>query len=132
MESFKGPARSDTIAEFSPDGTAVVTVSTKKGGRISRRSLATGKLVKNYLGQQGSVQAVAFSSDGKLLASGSATDGTILVWGVRTARQLFKTEVAGKAVTAIAMSPDQKMATGMSDGTILIWDLPALLRLRNR
>ena len=42
---------------------------------------ATGKEIRRLSGHTGDVTALAFSSDGKLLASGSA-DTTVLIWNV--------------------------------------------------
>ncbi|KAL8637402.1 MAG: hypothetical protein Q9228_005321 [Teloschistes exilis] len=69
-----------------------------------------------------SVTAVAFSPDGKRIASGSF-DKTIKVWDAATG-DLEKT-LAGHSdwVTAVAFSPDGKrIASGSWDKTIRVWD----------
>ena len=71
--------------------------------------------------------SVAFSPDGKLLASGSS-DKTIILWDVSNPRapvQLgspFTGHTGG--VWTVAFSPDSKrLASGSSDKTIILWDI---------
>lgn len=64
---------------FSPDGKNIAY-----GGdniHIVIRSLETGKMVKEFVGHTGIVETLAFSPDGKLLAS-SSWDGTVRLWEV--------------------------------------------------
>ncbi len=69
------------------------------------------------------VWALAFSADGKLLASGSA-DATVAVWDVRRRRLLARLEKHGREVIAVAFHPNGTLlAAGDVDGKIVIWDL---------
>ncbi|KFY03079.1 hypothetical protein V490_00302 [Pseudogymnoascus sp. VKM F-3557] len=80
-------------------------------------------LIRALAGHSSWVTAIAFSPDGKQIASGS-DDKTIKQWDARTG-DLQKT-LAGhsSSVTAVAFSPDgKKIASGSDDATIMLWDV---------
>ena len=77
-------------------------------------------------GHNGEVSSVAFSPDGKTLASGSY-DGTIILWDVSNPKspvQLGALSGNGNIVVSVAFSPDGKtLASGSFDKTIILWDV---------
>ncbi|KFZ19764.1 hypothetical protein V501_00497, partial [Pseudogymnoascus sp. VKM F-4519 (FW-2642)] len=80
-------------------------------------------LIQTLTGHSSSVSAVAFSPDGKQIASSSDDNETIKLWDARTGG-LQKT-LAGHlgSVMAVAFSPDGKqIASGSYDETIKLWD----------
>jgi WD40 repeat protein len=75
------------------------------------------------------VSSIAFSPDGKLLASASK-DQTVKLWEAASGRQLF-TLTQPDEVLAVAFSPDGKtLATGSRDNTVRLWDARAGVELR--
>jgi len=79
------------------------------------------------------VISVAFSPDGKTLASGSL-DGSVLRWDV-AAHQAAGPPLAGhtKRVPTVAFSPDgDTLASGSWDNTIVLWDIAASPPLSQR
>jgi WD40 repeat protein len=82
------------------------------------------KLQNTMEGHSEGVYSVAWSPDGKTLASGSY-DQTIRLWDVATGKTTatLKTR-GGDHVTSVAWSPDGKMlASGSYDQTIRLWDV---------
>jgi WD40 repeat protein len=66
---------------------------------------------------------VAFSPDGKTIASGS-TDNTIKLWDVASGKQLKTLNGHSSSVLSVAFSSDGKtIASGSDDNTIKLWDV---------
>ncbi len=81
------------------------------------------QLLQFLRGHDDPVNSVAFSPDGKILASGSA-DQTILLWDVSTHERIGQPLNLSSAVNSIAFRPDGKMlAVGTADKTIFLWDI---------
>jgi WD40 repeat protein len=84
------PAIVNTVA-VSPDGKSLAAglwagrVESSAGNDIVIADVSTGKLTVTLKGHDGGIQAVDFSPDGKLLASGGM-DGTARVWEIAGAR----------------------------------------------
>src|SRR5262245_33281096 len=73
------------------------------------------------------VQAVEFSPDGSLLASGGHLGdarGEVKVWEVSSGRPLVELELDPEAVYALTFSPDGRtLATGGPNATVRFWDV---------
>ena len=83
----------------------------------------------NLAGHKGSVSAVAFSPDGKLVLTGSY-DHTARLWDAATGEAVATLTGHTDGVTAVAFSPDGKrILTGSADRTAMLWDTATGKRL---
>jgi WD40 repeat protein/tRNA A-37 threonylcarbamoyl transferase component Bud32 len=82
-------------------------------------------ILGQHRGRQWSeVRSVAYSPDGKWIASGSGGDGFVYVWHADTL-QLHRMLVGHRnAVWSVVFSPDsQQLLTGGDDGTVRLWSV---------
>jgi WD40 repeat protein/DNA-binding SARP family transcriptional activator len=108
---------------FSPDGTRLASMGVDGTAKVWDAS--TGQELLTLPGEPGdSGLVVAFSPDGKLLATFSTTK--VVVWDAASGQKLFT--LAGKSIgptiTHIGFSPDgQRLAVANMDGAPKVWDL---------
>ena len=111
------------LMRFSPDGTRLA-VGTDVG--VWLYDVPHGKATALFTGHIGQVNAIAFSSDGKILASGGFANPVIQLWDLETDSKLatLRLDERHERVTALAFSEDNTILISLDTfGDIIYWDV---------
>jgi WD40 repeat protein len=88
-----------------------------------RPAIGPRPAVQTITAHAGGVNAVAFTADGKTLATGGA-DNAVRLWDVATGKERATLRGHREAVTSVAIAPDGKtLFSGSGDKTIKVWDV---------
>jgi FOG: WD40 repeat len=82
----------------------------------------SGKRFQTLQGHTGEINALAFSPDGKTLASGS-DDNTFKLWNVESGKEIATIKAHESGVTSVAFSPDGTKLASSDNDTIKIWNI---------
>ena len=111
---------------FSSDGARLLSAGDE--GTLKLWDVASGRLIRTFVGHANYVYSVVFSSDGSRIVSASK-DKTIKLWDAATGSLLRTTQLQSRAkeLWHIALSPDGTLALSgqsdsPSDGTMKLWD----------
>ena len=115
-----------------PDGKTLATGSADKTIQLWNKA-DTDKPLYTLIGHTGGITAIDFSVDAKFLASGSS-DKTVRLWDLTTGQPIqtltgHTGEIGAvafledKALAGMALAKGKALASGSSDGTIIIWGL---------
>jgi WD40 repeat protein len=100
---------SDLLASCSSDGTACLW------------NRATGKPSAVLRGKTGALRSLAFTPDGRLLAT---VGQEISVWDVAARRRIDRLHGHDDDVRRVCFSAGGLMITGGQDGTVKVWEAP--------
>ncbi|MEH1856275.1 MAG: hypothetical protein V7L11_32455 [Nostoc sp.] len=93
-------------------------------------NVAIAGQIHTLQGHCDSVYSVAYSPDGRIIASGSK-DSTIKLWDVSTGREIYTLKGHFDSVNSVVFSPDGKtFASGSDDTTIQLWDVTTGRQIR--
>jgi WD40 repeat protein len=113
-------------ADFSPDGTRIVTASEDRTARVW--DAATGRELGVLSGHRGIVRFAAFSRDGTRVVTAS-DDKTARVWDAATAKEIGILRGHRGSVRSAAFDPTRpRVVTASEDGTARIWNVDLQFR----
>jgi WD40 repeat protein len=120
---LKGHSQAVPALAFSPDPGFPCLASASVDGTVRIWYVTAGKEIIDPLRHANSVLSVAFSRDGRRLASGSE-DRTVKVWDVRNRELRHDRSDPTGGVLSVAFHPrdDRVLAWGSTDGTVKIWN----------
>jgi len=105
---------------FSPDDRILASAA---GSDISLFDSRSGTLIKKLTKHDAAVNAVAFSANGRLLASGS-DDRTAIIWDTDSGKAKHILKGHDQTVRAVAFSPDGSLlASGSGNASVVLWDV---------
>ncbi len=136
VTAYKGHKGYVECLAFSPDGRLLVSADegqemqqridpradfTPKPGTAQVWDARTGQVVRALAGHRGKVTRVAFSRDGRLLASASFS--TAILWDTATWRELRRLEGYSGEAYGLAFSADGALLATVGNASVTVWDV---------
>ena len=131
--TFKGHTEKINALAWSPDGRRIASGGVDKkvlvweAGKEYRSGLLSYLIPSSrnqltYSGHTGIITSLAWSRDGRRIASTSA-DRTVQVWDALSGKRGFLNRNRSASVNAVSWSPDSRhLAFGSNDKTVQVWD----------
>jgi WD40 repeat protein len=95
--------------------------------RVRLWDVATGTLLARFGKHEWQISSLAFSPDGRFLASVAFGEGGCRLWEVATMNEVRRIGADVDGLLSVTFSPDGRtLATGNCDTTALVWDVTGL------
>src|SRR5262249_37640412 len=107
---------------FSPEGHLLATIA-KASRLVWVWDPTTRKLVRRLSGHNSDAMSLAFSPDGRYLASGQRL-GTINVWEVGTGKRVAELRASADHPGSLAFAPTDQALYALGDGGLRLWQEP--------
>jgi RNA polymerase sigma factor (sigma-70 family) len=132
IRSITHPQTPDLVLAVAPDGKSLVTAGfdPRKGTTLILWDTASGRELHRWQADEGKgeVNSLAFSPDGKRLASASTEGGDHLrVWAIPTGQKQF--ELPGQFHSP-RFSPSGKILAAAANGSVFLWEADAGKEIR--
>jgi RNA polymerase sigma factor (sigma-70 family) len=127
LRAFPSPGQHAYATSLSADGRRLAVAGEDKVIRVW--DVGTGKEFYRLSPTRWEVRCVAFSPDGKVLATGD--HGVARLWDAATGKELKALPVPNHSVASLAFAPDGKtLVTGSLYEDVRVWDVPSGRLLR--
>jgi WD40 repeat protein/serine/threonine protein kinase len=110
-----------TAYAWSPDGKYLLSGDRERTLHLCR--VATGEVVRSFIGSPIRASCAAFSPDGSRLMTGSG-DGNVRVWDVETGQELITLHTGPEPIRAVAWSAAGERVYALSTA-VMVWDTDA-------
>ena len=123
IRGWKGHDATVSAMAIEPKGQLLATCSLGKSGNLALWKLDTGEKLADLAALDQPVRTVAFSRDGKWLASGDKR-GRCVIWNVAERVPVHDFSAGGDRVTELWFSEDDtRLITATEDGWLRFWNL---------
>ena len=125
LATTEGPEHPTVRAAFSGDSSQVAGVS--QYGTVALWDSSSFEWITAFQGHMQGIHGVAFSPDGRTLATGGGTDrDAVKLWNLSTHRELMTLSGQGSLFTIVTFSPDGRwLATCSWEGELHLWHAPS-------
>jgi len=108
------------VLRLAPNGSVLAIAD---GKTIALYDVRTGTMQRRLEKHDATVNALAFSADGQLLASGG-DDRTAIIWEVGSGKSKHTLKGHDQTVRTVAFSPDGRfLASGSGNASVVVWDI---------
>ncbi len=92
-------------------------------GTVRVWDLASGKELRRFSPNVGTLHGVSFSPDGKYLVTGGA-GGFLGLWDLESGKLIHRFRGHTANVSEVAFGPGKRVLSGSSDLSVRLWEVP--------